>query len=185
MFTETDLRQRAQRLQKIVLKKSETLLNESRFVSSTSFDVFLSHSILDAEIILGAKVRLEDAGFSVYVDWIDDPKLDRSAVSPATAASLRIRMNQCKMLAYVHSQNSALSKWCPWELGYFDAKRDGNVFIMPVVAGTQSTFVGQEYLGLYPYLSPSLSSQNIWIEKAGGLHLLTEAKTKMFRRAAA
>lgn len=182
LLTESELRQRSQLLQKATTKKSEILLNESRSVSSDFFDIFLSHSVLDAEIILEAKLRLEDAGFTVYVDWINDPKLDRSSVTRATAASLRIRMAQCKMLVYVHSQNAAMSKWCPWELGFFDGKKGGNVFILPISVGSQNTFIGQEYLGLYPYLTPSTSSKNMWIEKVIGMHLLTEARTNIFRR---
>jgi hypothetical protein len=86
------------------------------------------------------------------------------------------------MLVYVHSENASLSKWCPWELGYFDGLRGGNVFIMPVVAGQRHTFDGQEYLGLYPYLEPAAASGKIWIEKTNSVSYLQEARTKTFTR---
>jgi hypothetical protein len=42
----------------------------------------------------------------------------------------------------------------PWELGYFDGFK-GKVAILPVVEGNVNTdaFTGQEYLGLYPYVT--------------------------------
>jgi hypothetical protein len=43
---------------------------------------------------------LEDLGYSVYLDWRDDPTLDRKRVSPATAAKLRERMSASKSLFY-------------------------------------------------------------------------------------
>ena len=75
---------------------------------------FLSHSIRDAEPILGLKAFLEAAGRSVYVDWITDPQLDRKAVSGATAEALRSRMRQCDSLFYVYLRNSQCSRWMPW-----------------------------------------------------------------------
>ena len=63
-----------------------------------------------------------NAGYAVYVDWIEDEELDRSEVTPKTAQLLKKRMNSSQGLAYVASSNTAQSKWCPWELGYFDGK---------------------------------------------------------------
>jgi hypothetical protein len=61
-------------------------------------------------------------------------------------------MRQCQALFYAHSGNTALSRWMPWELGYFDAF-NSNVAILPIVqAADQASFVGVEYLGLYPYV---------------------------------
>lgn len=117
---------------------------------SAQFDVFLSHSYLDAEVVLGVKRLLEATGLSVYVDWIDDHELDRSAVTPATAARLRLRLRNSKSLIFVTSATSSNSKWMPWELGFFDGFRPGHVAILPIVRTAGTGFVGQEYLGLYP-----------------------------------
>lgn len=130
---------------------AKRLLSESTNTSSTSFDIFLSHSIMDAKHVLGAKRILEEKGFSVYVDWVEDPKLDRSRVNKRTADYLRQRMRQCSLLFYLHSTNSRLSKWCPWELGYFDGHSgsEDRTFTFPLVSAGES-FRGQEYLELYP-----------------------------------
>lgn len=130
---------------------TESLLKESRKVARTSHDIFLSHSKLDSDLILGVKIALESTGRSVYVDWIDDPQLDRSKVSPATAQSLRTRMTRSNALFYVHTSNAAVSRWMPWELGYFDGLK-GNVAILPVVESSLSAYKGEEYLGLYPHV---------------------------------
>lgn len=59
-------------------------------------------------------------------------------------------MNGSKGLSYVATSNSTNSKWCPWELGYFDGKKNGRCCILPIMES--QTFQGQEYLGLYPYM---------------------------------
>ena len=114
------------------------------------YDVFLSHSSLDKRLVLTLVNLFNEAGYSVYVDWIEDTQLDRSNVNKSTASILRNRMNDSKGLSYVATSNSTNSKWCPWELGYFDGKKDSRCCILPVMEG--SSFQGQEYLGLYPYI---------------------------------
>ena len=56
----------------------------------------------------------------------------------------------------------------PWELGFFDGLK-GTVGILPVVQYTQSTFNGEEYLGVYPYVDiatiKDTSKNNLWINR--------------------
>ena len=133
-------------------KSADSILTEAARFSLTKYDIFLSHSKMDSNLVLGAKRILERKGFSVYIDWIDDPQLDRSKVSKSTADILRKRMRGCTFLLYLHTKNSVLSKWCPWELGYFDGFTypTPKVFIFPLVSEGERKFQGQEYLGLYP-----------------------------------
>jgi len=133
-----------------VRKSDEEILGEARRTPQSSFDIFLSHSSMDKELIVGAKRLIEEAGHSVYVDWIEDADLDRAAVDRDRADHLRRRMQQCESLFYLHSSNAALSRWCPWELGYFDALRqpDERVFVLPVLRQGEQ-YQGQEYLALY------------------------------------
>nr|WP_207104574.1 toll/interleukin-1 receptor domain-containing protein [Rhizobium leguminosarum] len=114
------------------------------------FDIFLSHSIKDASLILGVKLLLEEAGKSVYIDWIEDPDLERAHVSGETARKLRLRMGQCSTLIYAYSRSSQRSRWMPWELGYFDGT-NGNVAILPIIPDQgKLDFEKEEYLQLYP-----------------------------------
>jgi hypothetical protein len=133
--------------------RSGRTLDEHRRTAQlkSSFDIFLSHSSADARLIQEAKALLEARGLSVYIDWIDDPQLDRSHVTKATAAVLRRRMKQCSSFLYATSTNASSSRWMPWELGYFDGLRNERIGIFPLTSSSSSTFEGQEYLGLYPY----------------------------------
>jgi hypothetical protein len=117
---------------------------------SANFDIFMSHSYEDAEVIGGIKAIIEQNGLSVYIDWIEDAQINRGQVTPETADTLRKRMTHCKFLLYATSNSSPNSKWMPWELGYFDGLRQGNVGVLPIVESPDDSFKGQEYLGLYP-----------------------------------
>lgn len=114
------------------------------------FDIFLSHSSGDAQIIAGIHALLERDGSRVYVDWMYDPQLDRSRVTASTARVLRDRMKASASLIYVSSSSSPESKWMPWELGYFDGLRPNKVAILPVVRSSDNEFKGIEFVGLYP-----------------------------------
>ena len=140
------------------LAKNENFGLES--MSSETFDIFLSHSYLDQDIVLGLKGYLEEKGLSVYIDWIDDNQLERDSVNEDTAETLRKRMKQCGSLLFATSSNSSTSKWMPWECGYFDGI-NGKIAILPISKTDESSFEGQEYLGLYPYID--VSSSAIWV----------------------
>ena len=129
-------------------------------LGADKFDIFLSHSYLDQDIILGLKGYLEEKGLSVYIDWINDNQLERDSVNEDTAETLRKRMQQCKALLFATSSNSSTSKWMPWECGYFDGI-NGKIAILPISKVDESSFKGQEYLGLYPYID--VSSSVIWV----------------------
>lgn len=118
-----------------------------------AFDIFLSHSSLDRNEVLNLVQLFNKSGYSVYVDWLYDEQLDRNNVTPSTAQMLRLRMKQRRGLSYLDTENASQSKWCPWELGYFDGKSgNSRCCILPVLSSATSTYHGQEYLGLYPYL---------------------------------
>lgn len=132
--------------------------------SDDQFDIFLSHSYQDKEIIPHLKKTLENLGFRVYVDWINDKFLSRENVDKKTAALLQKRMNQSRSLFYATSQNSKNSKWMPWELGYFDGIKNKRVAILPINKDINSSenFGGQEYLSLYHYISINMLSRDLF-----------------------
>lgn len=152
LFTASAIRQRARQETGMYKSAQLTLESLAAFSPYKTYDIFLSHSIRDADLILGMKATLEDLGYSVYVDWIDDPQLDRSNVTPATAEKLREKMNSSKSLFYVTTSNSDDSRWMPWECGFFDGKKE-KVAIVPIQeSSSNNSYSGQEYLGLYPYV---------------------------------
>lgn len=151
-------------LQKVNMFSSEAFSESTPLKSAASinvnqndrFDIFLSHSYADKNIIPQLKKALEGFGFSVYVDWINDRLLSRDSVNKDTAKILQQRMKQSKSLVYATSENSSNSRWMPWELGYFDGIKDKMVAILPIKKlgnGFSDDFKGEEYLGLYYYVS--------------------------------
>lgn len=173
LFTESAVRQRAQaevRKSGMVKKAAQLIVESSAtYTSSKTYDIFLSHSVRDADLILGMKGIFEDLGYSVYVDWIEDPQLDRTKVTSATAEKLRQRMNSSKSLFFVTTSNAESSRWMPWECGFFDGKKE-KVAIVPIqVTSTDNSYSGQEYLGLYPYVVQQKSGaqkEMLWIRKS-------------------
>ncbi len=120
------------------------------FNSEKNYDIFLSHSYLDKTIILGLSVELESYGYSVYVDWIEDSKLDRTSVTPKSVNLIKQRMKSSKCLLYATSRNSTNSKWMPWELGFMDGFCN-KVAILPITNYYYNSYKGTEYLSIYPF----------------------------------
>jgi hypothetical protein len=154
--------------------KDAAVFNESqekKYPSDHRFNIFLSHSRQDVELdpatLAGVRHTLENEfQQEVYVDWTIDKHLSRDDVNPATADVLRNRMNHSDCLFFATSENSANSKWMPWELGYMDGKKS-MVAILPLLnsAGGTTHYKEQEYLGLYPYVdkAPSAGKNYLWI----------------------
>lgn len=149
-FIESELREKYKNSFDLEQLSVESGLLNEKFIDS--YDIFLSHSYRDKELIYSVKFELESYGYKVYIDWIDDNQLSREEVTKDTAEILKNRMNKAKSLVFVTTENSIDSKWMPWELGYFDGKK-GKVIILPVLKKENDNFRGQEYLGLYPFLT--------------------------------
>lgn len=149
---------------RILREEVRAATNEDRF------DVFLSHASKDGDLILGVKSLLESFGFKVYVDWVDDPQLDRSMVNKENAGLLRRRMRQSKSLVWAATEAASDSKWMPWELGYFDGFRPNQVAILPLVDNASDAFKGQEYVALYPIIRKNFytgGSPDVFVEEPG------------------
>jgi len=117
------------------------------------FDVSLSHSITDRQLVRGTIELLRRRQLMVYVDWVSDAEIERNGEEVETAATVKARMRMCDSLLYLHSEHSRSSRWCPWELGFFDALKhpEERVFVFPITPDGQS-YEGQSYLRLYEAL---------------------------------
>jgi hypothetical protein len=127
------------------------------------YHVFLSHAAADADEADKVRDALIAAKFRVYCDRHDDSELDRSKVSAETANVLRDRMRVSNAMVYVVSASARLSKWMPWELGFFDGIR-GKVLIYPVDEAARETAKHQEYLSLYTILEPGSLEATLRLE---------------------
>jgi hypothetical protein len=149
-----------------------------RLGPNDTFDIFLSHRFLDARYVLMLRDYLQGLGYSVFVDWIEKPELDREKVTKTTAAYLRRIMGKSDSLLFAVSENSLESRWMPWELGYFDGS-GGRVAIVPITerATESETYRGQEYLGLYPYVTmqQDTSGRNrLWVNRSASKYVTFE-----------
>lgn len=147
--------------------------------SQLKFDIFLSHSFLDKDEVLGLYRELTEMGFSVYVDWIVDSELDRTNVTKATAELIRNRMKNSRSLLLAISTNAKMSKWMPWELGFVDGNT-GRCAIVPVSKDnlTLSTFDRAEYLKLYPYVdreTDKSEKMKLWVNESVDTYVLFDA----------
>ncbi|MGN6065375.1 hypothetical protein [Brevundimonas diminuta] len=83
LLLEDDIRQRARRRAQTERSSIDELLRRAAKRSCDRYDIFLSQTIRDAEIVLGVYDLLTEAGYSVFCDWIEAPLQDRHEVSPA------------------------------------------------------------------------------------------------------
>ncbi len=172
MLNRRDLIKRYNRRQTVLLAeprevafaKDRLIEESSKFSFFDNYDVFLSHSYDDARVVKVIKEMLEESGYKVYVDWLEDKHLDREIVTSRTASVLRNRMDRCASLIYLTSQSAESSVWMPWELGYMDAKT-GKVAVAPILEDDEQ-FEGREYLGLYPYFD--LTQSSFYVHKSVG-----------------
>jgi hypothetical protein len=153
LFNEQELRRK---WGTISVEAQRNIFKEQKlYAAIRKYDIFLSHSYADKDLALLLKKEIESMEsnvYKVYLDWDDDPELDRTHVTQETAEHLRKVMRDCKCLFYAISINSKNSVWMPWECGYFDGLK-GKVAICPASkTQTENSYKGQEYLGLYPYI---------------------------------
>jgi len=176
LFIESELKARADRATTIQ-KSAATILTEKTQASAATgeFDIFLSHSMSDQKLILGIWLSLEDMGYKVYVDWIHDRQLSRESVTKETARVLRQRMISSDSLLYATTANSSNSKWMPWELGFKDGHSQ-KAAILPVAQQQSQTYAGQEYLGIYPYITRDPAQgdpkQRLWVRTSATCYVL-------------
>lgn len=171
LISEPELRRlaadRRQRLRESTDLGHRNLLMKAAALSH--YDIFLSHSFRDKDLILGIAELFETFDYTVYLDWREDSRLDRATVNRETANTLKRRMSNSSALFFVPTDHAIESKWMPWELGFMDGK-NGKAAVFPVtqVDSGSSDYRGQEYLGIYPYATVGKNragDDRIWIRQ--------------------
>ena len=107
---------------------------------------FLSHSHLDQKRARGLQVLLAEQGWDVFIDWEHNTLDERP--TKETATWLQRAIVRCDWLLYLATQNSAKSRWCPWEIGYADGKKSNASIVVVGTKDSGGTY-GSEYLDLY------------------------------------
>ena len=149
----SEVRARAKRDSPFIFNIGHVLTERiEKQASVTGHDIFLSHAFNDRELILGVALTLEDLGYTVYLDWRDDPFLDRKSINRNTALRLCWRMQNSKCLFFATTENTSTSRWMPWELGFKDGQSNRSA-ILPIQESRPDNYKGREYLGIYPYIT--------------------------------
>lgn len=92
----------------------------SQLEQNKKYDLFLSHSSTNKDLLLGVKTMLNSLNFNVYIDWINDKEsLKRTLTNADTAHVIIERLKACDALMFVYTEDSLKSLWTPWEIGYF------------------------------------------------------------------
>lgn len=126
-----------------------THIYNSQLEQSKKYDLFLSHSSLDAEILLELKAVLNGININVYIDWVSDRNsLKRELTNVNTANVVIERLKSSSALMYVHTTASLNSKWAPWEIGYFHALKNKICIYFK-----DKTETIPSYLDIYPIAS--------------------------------
>jgi hypothetical protein len=108
---------------------------------------FLCHSHADAELAKGITKILNENGWSIYVDWEDTAMPDKP--TRETANRIQKKIVELTWFLFLATQNSMTSRWCPWEIGYADGKKQLNRIIIIPTMDNSGAFHGNEYLQLY------------------------------------
>lgn len=107
---------------------------------------FLCHSHKDEELVKGLVTLLADSGWQVYVDWADASMPETP--NRQTAEKIKQKIVDHNLFLFLATSNSMASRWCPWEIGYADGKKQiDQILIIPTSDGTKTH--GNEYLQLY------------------------------------
>ncbi|MFZ1511008.1 MAG: toll/interleukin-1 receptor domain-containing protein [Tabrizicola sp.] len=132
-----------------VLKSDRALHEAQRLGRQTAF---LSHSHKDRGMAKGVQAFLQAQGWDVYIDW-EDTEMPAKP-NRQTADRIKNKIVQLDWFLYLATQNSAASRWCPWEIGFADGKRSIDRIVILPTSDSYSTY-GSEYLDLYRHIEPS------------------------------
>ena len=139
----------------------------SQLEQMKKYDLFLSHSSFDSELLLSLKSVLNHSNVNVYVDWISDSNaLKRELTNVNTANAIIERLKSSKALLYIHTQASQNSKWTPWELGFFHALK-GKICIY-----NPDNIEKAPYLDIYPIVV--LEEGKLFVETEEGRVLIKQ-----------
>jgi len=140
------------------VRKSERVVEEARQAGKQT--AFLSHSHKDSALAKGLQGFLQSKGWLVYIDW-EDMSMP-SKPNRETAQKIKDKIKRFDWFFYLATANSALSRWCPWEIGYADGVKDIDKIVIIPTRDNAGRNHGNEYLDLY---------RNVDVAQSGGYGL--------------
>lgn len=137
-------------------------LTEQSIEAMMRFDVFISHSSTNEEMLIPLFRKLNKAGMVAYIDWVNDrERLPRETCCAETAAVLGERIRQSRLFLFVVSDESLQSTWCAWELG-FAAAVGIPIYLYAV---QEASIPLPEFLRAYPIID--LSDEVLNVNRTG------------------
>lgn len=127
---------------------------------------FLSHSHKDAILAKSLQGFFHSKGWFVYIDWEDEdmpPKPNRD-----TATKIQGKIHRLGWFFYLATHNSALSRWCPWEIGYANGVKDIDSMVIIPTRDNNGQNYGNEYLNLYRHVDATSNGDYGLFEPGGG-----------------
>lgn len=118
---------------------------------------FLCHSHKDQSLVKGVVKLLNEGGWNVYVDWLDEEL--PSAPNSETAEKIRGKIVQMNWFLFLATANSVSSRWCPWEIGIADGKKANRKILIIATEDDAGNWYGNEYLHLYRRLRSGHSEE--------------------------
>ena len=70
-----------------------SVLENKQFEVNKKYDLFISHSYMDKELVEVLYKIFEESGYEVYIDWKEENLQNRENVSADTARILKNRIN--------------------------------------------------------------------------------------------
>jgi hypothetical protein len=137
--------------------------SESKLAASRR-TAFLSHSHKDSELAKGLQLLLRKHGLDLYIDW-EDNKMPENP-NKETAIRIKEKIHTTDWFLFLATSNSIQSHWCPWEIGYADAKKDYERILIIQIDDGSGTCYGNEYLQLYKRIEPATNEQTRKIDYA-------------------
>lgn len=128
--------------------------------------IFLSHKhdelkILERVISFFRKKCDAD----VYIDS-EDQKMP-SFTCKTTASRIKKKIEDCDKFILIATKGAIESKWCNWELGYGDGKKENSDIALFPIEQKDYVFSGQEYLQIYDHIERDEQGDEFFVVKKG------------------
>jgi hypothetical protein len=135
--------------------------------------VFLSHKHSDKELVYTIIDLFERFNIDVYIDWLDNDMPE--VTNQITALKIKDKIKSSKKFILLATEGALNSKWCNWELGLGDAEKYmKHIAIIPVVETNNRTWIGNEYLQIYPVITINKDKKELYVEFQNKKELFTD-----------
>lgn len=108
---------------------------------------FLCHSHKDSDLAKGLQVLLAENGWVLYIDWQDSEMPETP--DKETATKIKNKISETDWFLFLATSNSTKSRWCPWEIGFADARKSNDKIMIVPTTDQSGNWYGNEYLQLY------------------------------------